>query len=155
MRILQREYVSQWDRDVYNSAVKTELCGFMEFVALHFALSHRDDTEYWRDVMNRQYSKDIVEQIPSWHTGFVVAAFNKMRDYRFDSLSGIHCISTGLHWFPTDFPSLQSLNYNTDIDYWKAEWKSLINNMNKRKEYWASVAQQAPKLPDFLKTIHN
>ena len=45
--------------------------------------------------------------------------------------------------------------YNTDIDYWKAEWKPLINNMNKRKEYWATVAQQAPKLPDFLKTIHN
>ena len=28
---------------------------------MHFALSHRDDTEYWRDIMNRQYSKELVE----------------------------------------------------------------------------------------------
>ena len=81
----------------------------MEFVALHFALSHRDDTEYWRDVMNRQYSKNLVELIPSWHTGFVKAAFSKMRDYHFNSIEGgLHCIATGMHWFPTDFPNFTS-----------------------------------------------
>ena len=155
VRILQREYVSQWDRDVYNSATKTIVLQFMEFVALHFALSHRDDTEYWRDVMNRQYSKDLVEHTPSWHTGCVAAAFNKMRDYHFVPVGGLHCIATGMYWFPTDFPTVQSVNYNRDIDYWKEEWGVAINNMNRRKQEWYDIVKRAPKLLDFLKTIHN
>ena len=154
VRTLQREYVSQWDIDVYNSATKTVLLQFMEFVALHFALSHRDDTEYWRDVMNRQYSKDLVEHIPSWHTGCVVAAFNKMRDYYFSPIGGLHCIATGMHWFPTDFPTIQTLNCNRDVEYWKSEWEIGINIMNKRKQEWYDVVKKAPKLLDFLKTIH-
>jgi len=119
VRTLQREYVSQWDRDVYNAATKTVLLEFMEFVAIHFALSHRDDTEYWRDVMNRQYSKDLVEHIPSWQTGFVKASFSKMRDYYFNSIEGgLHCIATGMHWFPTDFPTLQALNQTKHLLLW-------------------------------------
>ena len=155
VRTLQREYVSQWDRDVYNSATRTVLLGFMEFVALHFALSHRDDTEYWRDVMNRQYSKDLVEHIPSWHTGFVKASFEKMRDYHFEPVGGLHCIATGMHWFPTDFPTIQATTYISDIEYWKSEWGGTINSMNQRKDQWEDIAKAAPKLLDFLKTIHN
>ena len=155
VRTLQREYVSQWDRDVYNSATKTVLLEFMEFVAMHFALSHRDDTEYWRDVMNRQYSKDLVEHIPSWLAGYVKAAYNKMQDYHFDSKGGLHCIATGMHWFPTDFPTIQALNCNRDMEYWKSEWGVVINSMNKRKQEWYDVVKKVPKLSDFLKTIHN
>ena len=155
VRTLQREYVSQWDRDVYNSATKTVLLEFMEFVAMHFALSHRDDTEYWRDVMNRQYSKDLVELIPSWLAGYVKAAYNKMQDYHFDPKGGLHCIATGMHWFPTDFPSIQALNCNRDMEYWKSDWGVAINSMNKRKQEWYDVVKKVPKLSDFLKTIHN
>ena len=155
VRTLQREHVSQWDKDVYNSATKTEFLSFMEFVAFHFALSHRDDTEYWRDVMNRQYSKNLVEHIPSWASGFVTNTFDKMRGYSFYNSGGIHCIATGMHWFPTDFPSIKSLNYEADIDYWKSKWQLPINNMNERKNKWSQIAKKAPKLLDVLKTIHS
>lgn len=155
VRTLQREYVSQWDRDVYNSATKTLFIEFKEFVAMHFALSHRDDTEYWRDIMNRQYSKELVEYIPVWHTGHVMAAFNKMRDYHFKPIAGLHCIATGMHWFPTDFPAIQALTYTSDIEYWKSKWGDTINSMNERKHQWGNITKEAPKLLDFLKTIHN
>ena len=83
VRTLQREYVSQWDRDVYNSATKTVFVDFMEFVSMNFALSHRDDTEYWRDIKDRPYSKDLVEHINSWYTGFVKDAFSNMLRFSF------------------------------------------------------------------------
>ena len=152
---LQREYVSQWDRDIYNSGVRTNFIGFMEFVALHFALSHRDDTEYWRDIMNRQYSKNLVEHIPSWHRGFVEIAAQKLHEHHFKQEGGTHCIAAGLHWFPTDLPTIQAYNYNADMDVWKDIWQFTINNMNERKKEWANIVKKAPKLLDFLKTIHN
>ena len=152
---LQREYVSQWDRDIYNSGVRTNFIGFMEFVALHFALSHRDDTEYWRDIMNRQYSKELVEYIPTWHTGMVANAAQKLQKHHFEITGGTHCIATGLHWFPTDLPTIQAYNYNRDIEHWKAQFEPTINNMNERKKEWANIAKKAPPLLDFLKTIHN
>ena len=106
--------------------------------------------------MNRQYSKNLVEHIPSWHTGFVKAAFSKMRDFHFESGGGgLHCIAVGMHWFSTDFPTLQALNQTTDRDHWKSQWGYAINSMNRRKEQWGDIAKEAPKLLDFLKTIHN
>ena len=153
--ILQREYVSQWDRDVYNSGVKIIFLGFMEFVAMHFALSHRDDTEYWRDIMNRQYSKELVEHTPVCHKGIVSAVSEKLHDHHFEITGGTHCIATGLHWFPTDLPTIQAYNYNRDIEHWKAQFEPTINNMNERKKEWANIAKKAPPLLDFLKTIHN
>ena len=152
--ILQREYVSQWDRDVYNSGVKIIFLGFKEFVAMHFALSHRDDTEYWRDIMNRQYSKELVEHIPVCHKGIVSAVSEKLHDHHFAIDGGGHCITTGLHWFPTDLPTIQAYNYNRDMDVWKDSWQFTINNMNERKKEWANIAKKASPLLDILKTIH-
>jgi len=155
VRILQREYVSQWDRDVYNTATKTLFTEFKEFVAMHFALSHRDDTEYWRDVMNRQYSDTLLEMTPTFVDGYISAVFSKMRDYHFKNTGGLHCIAAGMHWFPTDFPTIQTFSESTDLGYWKVRWDPTINNMDRRKQQWWDIAQEAPKLLDFLKTIHN
>ena len=154
VRTLQRDHVSQWDRDVYNSATKTLLTEFKEFVVMHFALSHRDDTEYWRDVMNRQYSDNLVNMQPSFVHGYVSAAFEKMRDYHFNSLGGLHCIATGMNWFPTDFPAIKSLNYNSDTNFWKANWKSAIDNLNQRKQDWKDGVEDAPFLLDMLNDLH-
>jgi|TARA_B100001964_G_scaffold75532_2_gene85770 tryptophan halogenase len=164
VRTLQRDHVSQWDRDVYNSATKTLLTEFKEFVAMHFALSHRDDTEYWRDVMNKQYSDNLVNMHPSFVHGYVSAVFGKMRDYRFNSDGGLHCIATGMNWFPTDFPTMQSLNYNSrekcqlplgnDVASWEMHWKSAIDNLNNRKQHWRDSVKDAPFLLDVLRGIH-
>ena len=164
VRTLQRDHVSQWDRDVYNVATKTLLTEFKEFVAMHFALSHRDDTEYWRDVMNRQYSDNLVNMQPSFVHGYVSAVFDKMRDYRFNPDGGLHCIATGMNWFPTDFPTIQSLNYNSrekcqlplgnDVASWEMNWKSTIDNLNQRKQDWKDSVEDAPFLLDMLKDLH-
>jgi tryptophan halogenase len=43
-------YYNQFDIDGWNFAAREELEGFKQFVSLHYAMSQRDDTEYWRHV---------------------------------------------------------------------------------------------------------
>ena len=124
VRTLQRESVSQWDRDVFNAKTTGDFQAFAEFVSLHYALSHRDDTEYWRDLANRQFSKELVNQEAKidWLGGFVNAALDKMRNYQWAFPGGLPCVTTGLHYFPVDFlllgllkSSYVVLNYFEDL----------------------------------------
>jgi len=53
--VLQRGEISQFDRDIYNVEVKNIFDSFAKFVALHYALSHRDDTDYWRSIQKKSF----------------------------------------------------------------------------------------------------
>ena len=59
MKVLNRGNltdISQFDKDTFNFTATTNFKNFAEFVALHYALSHRDDTPYWRDAKNKSYN---------------------------------------------------------------------------------------------------
>ena len=47
--------VTQFDKDGYNWACRVIFDNFAQFVAMHYSLSLRDDTEYWREAGNRSY----------------------------------------------------------------------------------------------------
>ena len=48
---------------------------------------------------------------PVCRRGIVFSAvLSKMHDYHFKYTGGLHCIATGMHWFPTDFPTIQAFN---------------------------------------------
>ena len=97
MRRGEGDSISQWDIDSFNTNCIGFFNSFVAFVAMHYALSHRDDTEYWRDISKKSFvdnsiNKDFVENIRP-----------KMKDngwYRSDS--GIHAISTGMRYFGID-----------------------------------------------------
>ena len=49
-------HITQIDIDGYNHAVHYELEAMKEFVEMHYSLSPRTDTEYWRHyVINHHY----------------------------------------------------------------------------------------------------
>ena len=48
--------LSEFAKQHFNVACRRMYNGFAEFVALHYALSDRTDTEYWRDIQK----KDII-----------------------------------------------------------------------------------------------
>ena len=53
-------YVNQFDIDGWNFAAREELEGFKQFVSMHYAMSQRDDTEYWKHVTkNIKYAPKI------------------------------------------------------------------------------------------------
>jgi tryptophan halogenase len=58
-------YINQFDIDGWNFAAREELEGFKQFVSLHYAMSERSDTEYWRHVTkNVRYAPKIYNLEP-------------------------------------------------------------------------------------------
>ena len=151
VRILDRGYTSQWDRDVFNFICREKFQEFAEFVALHYTLSHRDDTEYWKDNLNRDYSKKFSNEalLPSIQ-GFTSAAYQIFREHKFRQDAGFHCIATGMHWFPTDMHSLTYDNCVKEFDI-EGKFYPTFFLMDKRKEEWNRIASMGDSPYKFLK----
>ncbi len=133
VRTLDRGPVSQWDKDVYTNACKTIFYGFTDFVAMHYALSHRQDTNYWKANFNKQWSDKVVNLLYESHHGFLNHAVNRNADYRFIGLEGgIHSIAAGMNWAPTHRVSLIKGNVDPDIDNWKKIWNDVSNHLTNR-----------------------
>jgi tryptophan halogenase len=151
--ILQRGYVSQFDRDMYNVSVRTLFDNFSKFVALHYALSHRDDTDYWKDIQNKSFTGwDGDPYTPYFGKA---DAFNNMAWRYMDEWGhpygqqGITYIATGLHVNMINDARFMNLSYRTD--------RNLIEEVNtvsavweQRKKKWKEAADRAPTLKQFL-----
>jgi len=152
VRTLQRDFVSQWDKDNYTTLCKNTYYVFMEFVAMHYALSHRQDTPYWRANFNKAWSPELIDlKTLVQYKGFVAAVYDRGIEYRFPSAGGLNCISAGMHWAPTDIPSIIKENINSDMKYWKNKWKLAAERLDKRKDKWKKIVENAPLMHDFLK----
>ncbi|HAW80361.1 MAG TPA: hypothetical protein DCX27_12020 [Balneola sp.] len=87
-RCFEGMQISQWDKDVFNADCNQKFDTFAQFVSLHYALSHRDDTKYWRDVTTRKYSKEVEELKLSMIKGFSYASASKNINYQFYDMFG-------------------------------------------------------------------
>jgi len=153
VRSLQRDYVTQWDKDTFSGSCRAQYKEFSEFVGMHYALSHRDDTAYWKDVGNRTYSKELNDAQPYFVNGYANAAFSKMRDYMFTG-GGLHCIAAGMRWFPSDLPALTYFNYPRNTTP-QQKIEIVAKNLDAKKQRWEELAKYELSLIDYLKTnIH-
>jgi hypothetical protein len=64
-------FVNNLDRDMYNYACDYEIESFKEFVSAHYALSMRDDTDYWHWVTNLIHyrpdtSDSVIRRTMTW-----------------------------------------------------------------------------------------
>ena len=132
--------ISQWDRDSFNLKCKTFFDDFTEFVAMHYALSHRDDTKYWRDVTNKSFYDNHITN------GFSSTMNSKMtQGETIKNESGVHCICTGLRYFTTDIL----------IDDSNDHHKRQINYRNEEVIQWNDSIKDKPILLKYLKeNIH-
>jgi hypothetical protein len=150
IRNLQREKVSQWDKDNFTFQCKLLFRNFAEFVALHYALSHREDTPYWKNNFNKNWEEKLINLKPSLISGFLSAANAKYQDYHFNYRAGLHCIAAGMNWSPTDITSLEYNNF-TNKEKLKLEWDPIINRLNERKKTWEKSVKNELSLYKFLK----
>ena len=94
IHVLKRGKVTQWDRDNFNVSCKTFFDEFAEFVALHYALSKRNDTHYWRDISNKSFYTNRMG-----NTGLKATLECHMDEFdSFRSTAGSHYISTGMNY---------------------------------------------------------
>lgn len=154
VRVLTRDseegYVSQWDKDEYNFTCKKLFHQFSKFVALHYALSHRDDTPYWRDVGKRVYEPlmQTLEYKPISDM-FLEASTQKMKGFAYDN-SGFNAIFTGLNNFPTDQSSLFAHNTET-MEYWQERFEQAAKHLDSKKQQWKEAVKEELHMYDFLK----
>jgi len=136
-----QDTISQWDRDNFNVECKKFFDEFTEFVAMHYALSHRNDTKYWKDISNKSfYDKRLNDN------NIKADILAKMNNHTFiNSLSGHHCIGVGLRYFGVDIlkdTASEENNFTLDL-------------RNKEVNKWNIQCKFKPKLIQFLKdNIH-
>ena len=153
IRVLKRGNVNRFDKDSYNFATKQMFRNFAEFVAMHYSLSHRDDTKYWQDIQEREYSSDLVNVKPSLNNGFIKAASDKFNEYNFTSgiHGGFHCVSMGMNNFPTEMESIGAATLQTDINFHKPGWLHAIKKLEDKKKTKKEIIKEFPKFYDYLK----
>ena len=108
---------------------------------MHYALSHRDDTAYWKNVTNKSFYDN---RITDKNFGLNIdACMNDNQWLRNDA--GVHVITTGLRYFAI---KKLKLSY-TDDDLYK------ISLREKEVNKWNIICKDKPKLIQFLKeNIH-
>tara|TARA_E500000318_G_scaffold4074_2_gene4357 strand:- start:2637 stop:4160 length:1524 start_codon:yes stop_codon:yes gene_type:complete len=150
LRNVQREKISQWDKDNYTYQCKHEFKSFAEFVALHYALSHRTDTQYWKDLFNKNWTVSFEDLKHVSYAGLFRAMERRHIDYHFSNEGGMHCIAAGMNWSPTDYPALSFYNQEDKEDM-KKNWTGLINDLNLRKKEWNEKANKLKSYMQFMK----
>lgn len=151
VRTLRRDNVTQWDKDNYTYSCKYMFTGFAEFVALHYAMSNRNDTEYWKANNNKQWEEALIDLSPKFQRGFVHAAISRNVDFNFpNDGGGLHAIAAGMNWAPTDEMTLKYYNRFNDKELHDhfAPW---VDKLNKRKYNWNQNAQKYLNYIDWMK----
>jgi hypothetical protein len=126
---------------------------FAEFVALHYALSHRNDSEYWKNCLNKSWEKSLIDLEPVGVSGMNKAVWQRTYDFKFGSIGGLHCIAAGMHWSPTDKNTLIKEGEYTEPSLEK-EFEGCIHNLNERKELCEQLVKEKPSLFSVLKNVH-
>ena len=60
---LERDVVTTFDAEIYNSAVSKVFTHIKTFIAMHFAMSKRDDSEYWRKLTSNTLPQNMYDHI--------------------------------------------------------------------------------------------
>ena len=153
IRNLQREKISQWDRDNFNYQCKHLFKNFAEFVGLHYALSHRNDTEYWKHSFNKSWDNSLINLSPVALKGFKDAV--ELRTYRnkFDDQIGLQAIAAGMHWSPTDKQTLIVKGGHKEKNLEK-EFSTCINKLNERKEICKTLVKTKTNFFTVLNNVY-
>lgn len=151
IKTLSRPAITQWDIDVYNAAVLNIFRNFSEFVALHYALSIRNDTDYWKANSNRVYSPGLPFLEPQVFQGFYDLQYRKMISFKVPNKDGITFISTGMKYPILDSVTIKSDQLRDNADYQKI-FANSFESFEKKKSIWNEAAKLEPSLYQWLKT---
>jgi hypothetical protein len=149
-RDVSERLVSRYDKDSFNWTCRTMFDGFAQFVAMHYSMSHRNDTEYWRDVGSRAYC-DIDKSLLKGEsrTGAFINSYEMKFNFAHFNDDGMNAVATGLNYFPTDLHYIHSMNY-TKTDLAK-EFEEITKKLIAKKDIWDYQASKCPTVYDFTK----
>jgi len=133
--VLQKDWVTDFDKQMFNEETFRFFDQFARFLFLHYAMTSRSDTPYWRDCAKRTWPGiEFTEKF--------------MRDWSHFPNRGEAMIATGM-------------GYNF-VNEWRAQFTTTLNGngkeaaahnkavFDKMKEQWQEIADKSPMLYDYL-----
>jgi tryptophan halogenase len=150
IKTLLRGSVTQWDRDVFNTAAAESHRNFSQFIALHYALSVRNDTEYWKYITNLNYDPGMTELKPCTSIGFNDLTHRKMFSETPDPAAGITYVSAGMNYFMLDQVGQKWHEGHDHINY-SSILAPVFSMFDDRKRTWNKYAEKEPSLYQYLK----
>jgi|11_taG_2_1085331.scaffolds.fasta_scaffold04912_3 tryptophan halogenase len=145
---ISKPFVNQLDRDIFNMSVRDIFDTFATFVGLHYKLSSRNDSPYWRDITERSNLREEILRIPQMQTDFRHLAVAKMIDDKFCN-GGQPYIATGMHYPIADESTICAWTYQNDVDYKKVAQEAALR-FSRRKQWWQHITDIAPTLYEHL-----
>ncbi len=150
VRNMQRDVVTQWDRDNFTFQCKTVFRNFAEFVALHYALSNRDDTRYWKDISNKSWEQSLINLKPLLQNGFLKAALDRNYAYHYNHLFGLPCIAFGMGWYPTEASTVKYYGQMNDKEF-KEKYLPIVKKLDKKVSMWKKAIKDKTSIYDYHK----
>lgn len=146
--------VNQWDRDVFNTACRGIYQNFAEFIALHYAVSNRDDTAYWQANADREYDPSMIDLTPTMSVGFYEFQDKKMFTKHLDTRVGITWISTGMNRHIVDLLDQKKEEFTDGVNH-KEFYAPSFTAMEMNKAAWTKAALSELTLCEYLRrNIH-
>ena len=158
---LRKGFVNQWDRDSFNYALKNIYYGHANFVAMHYALSPRNDTPYWQDVTERvridptvnnslNYENDMGENLELLYYATSAHKYHQFRDGN----AGFQCIAAGMNYSPIDAKVHRALGILKKFDP-ELHCNRLQDLYQDTQKKYIQYAMSCPSLHEYLcKSIH-
>lgn len=151
--ILVRGSVSQWDRDEFNLKCEDEFNYWAQFVSMHYALSHRTDSQYWRDIGK----KSFVENFPNVSNFQTQSLYFQTLNHKsflkyFQEDNGVNCLAAGMNWNANTIVTLNNIfPVGTDL---KHDFDIVIKRLEDKKQKWKRAVETAPSLYQYLKQTY-
>ena len=149
VKTLNRTDIGYIDKTGFNLSARGDFRAFAEFVSMHYLLSQRDDTQYWRDARERRFLNP--EDTPGTYLsyGFENAIYHRDVVSAFTpGMGGTVCIGTGLNYFPIDQSVIRRTEYKHRQSL--AHVNAVFEIWESNKAYWQSVADKSPTIFQYL-----
>lgn len=132
---LSRGETAQIDRDIYNEKFSAFFDGASSFVALHYALSLRNDTPYWDSIISKQYPKALLKTL-NYHMQAPQAS-----------------VYTGFGWSPFAMSDLKTKEFISQRDF-TSMYKSSIQKREIIYNRWKQYIDKCPTHYEYLKETY-
>lgn len=147
---LSRGHISEWDRREFTAICHRAFYDYASPVSLSYALSHRDDTEYWRDIQNNDYPADLFSHnFEGISTGLRNMYIEKNYNQQFNPQGGVlHCMPAGMNWNPIN---KHLIKQHSNLNESKKYTKNIIQQLEIRKKKWNEQVKDFPSPYQYLK----
>jgi flavin-dependent dehydrogenase len=145
VRSLDKGFVNQFDVDSFNYECRNIFYGFMKFVQMHYTLSKRRDSDFWKHMT----SLEIDLEKPSGYNQ--VSSTRTAYSYEYETNSGIHCIAVGHNNLLFGNYAIKEFENENKSTNFELAAKGFIFRSDKSKEKWNKEAENSENHYVYLK----